>query len=159
MVNPTEACPNASLMTLALAPCFSAMLANVERQTVVRQRLLHRDTNAWGLKPYFRSSGSMDPPVIGGRTWSNVEVRTDKFEISELLAKFCDYSDYCDYEALAGVYAENPTRGGTSSSRAMASSCISEIIGEQASTVKGVSSGCGTMDWAWQREGAHHGPQ
>jgi len=33
----------------------------------------------------------------------------DKFEISELLAKFCYYSDFCDYESLAKVFAENPT--------------------------------------------------
>lgn len=32
----------------------------------------------------------------------------DKFEISEVLAKFCRYSDFGDYEALKGVYAENP---------------------------------------------------
>lgn len=33
----------------------------------------------------------------------------DKFEISEVLAKFCCYSDFADYEALKGVYADNPT--------------------------------------------------
>lgn len=33
----------------------------------------------------------------------------DKFEISELLAKFCFYSDFGDYEALAGVYTEDTT--------------------------------------------------
>lgn len=32
----------------------------------------------------------------------------DKFEISEVLAKFCLYSDFRDYEALKGVFAENP---------------------------------------------------
>jgi hypothetical protein len=33
----------------------------------------------------------------------------DKFEISELLAKFCYYSDYADYKALERLFAENPT--------------------------------------------------